>query len=288
MVWNILWGALAWVAGAQILLPGGVPSEPVANAPMGAVQSRLIIYSTQDADDFGVQAVQLQGVHYALLVRRAYQDSCFVAGPMQVALRTAWPEAAGDTGAATELELRAGQTHYVRLSRQGTGVALSEVPQMQARQELQGVRRQWRSWSEVNMPCEADPWPLQMRALARLPLPADGAWTGDGMRLNAAGEQALQTLLARWREDFVQLDRVRVVAHIPGAFNDEHQAQVALQRARHVTRFLRKAGAGARRFESEALALGMSSLADCSAARAEQPCPLGPNWVVLEALGLRR
>ncbi|MEN9888818.1 MAG: hypothetical protein RL559_855 [Pseudomonadota bacterium] len=131
---------------------------------------------------------------------------------------------------------------------------------------------------------------LEVQAVRRELLPADGLWVGDGAALTEAGGLMLEAQVVQWRREFLRVDRVRVVGHVQDPQADGERV-AALRRAQLVQQGLVAKGGQQWRYQTEVLPLAVSALSGCGGippAQMAQACPWAPRAVAIEVLGVRR
>lgn len=267
--------ALAWACAVGAQQP----------AIVGAAQTRLVVYRPANGGLKDAAEVRVQGRYHTTLADGVYSDMCVVAGETRLSVQQLSSNAQSK---ALSLTLPGGRPQYVRVSAQDGQAVLAPVDEALAQQELKGLWPQVPLVpSDVGMACGPDPEPL-MQSVLRETLSADAAWLADGVRLSEAGMQTLDHWAARVRREFVQINRLRVVAHV----SDASQTPVAQQRAEAVRQQLNKVRMGSDwPVVVEVLPLTASILAACSGVSPAQmatACPLAPRLLVLELVGVRR
>lgn len=131
---------------------------------------------------------------------------------------------------------------------------------------------------------------LEVQAVRRELLPADGLWLKDGAALSETGNTTLESLATLWGREFLRVDRVRVVGHVQDPQSQSERA-TSLQRAQLVQHVLMAKGGRQWRFQTEVLPVNVSTLSGCSGvalAKLAEDCPVFSRVVAIEVLGVRR
>lgn len=119
--------------------------------PIAGSQTRILIYRTTEIGASGATSVFINGQYHTSLMPGAYSQLCYRPGNMEVSARLV--KAGSSTkqlmDAITELDVKAGQTHYLKVIEQGDRLALQPVSATLAHQEAQGLRYQLHAISRV-------------------------------------------------------------------------------------------------------------------------------------------
>ncbi|MBM3387393.1 MAG: hypothetical protein FJY36_06980 [Betaproteobacteria bacterium] len=271
-----IWGVVCMVCSGVLFAQQ--PAEGV-----GEGQTRLVVYRPVGAGLAGASEVQVQGRHHTVLTDGEFSDMCVLAGEVRLSVLTL-PSSSARID--MRLTLAGGRSQYVRVSEQGKRPLIAVVDEAQAREELKELRQQSHTRSRAGIPCSADPMP-SMQSVLRETLAADVAWSSDGSRLTESGRLALDHLVTRAQQEFVRVERVRVVAHV----DDPAQSPAAQRRAELVQQVLQARAGRDWPVTIGVRPLAVSTLAACagvSPAQMDQACPLGPRLVALEVVGVRR
>lgn len=212
----------------------------VVPAPVGASQSRVVVYRRAASRLPGASSVFVDGRYHTSLVAGAWSALCyqpaaveFGARQMQVGSRH---KDLMDT--ITALKLEPGQTHYLRVEESDTRPVLQPVPSAQALQELSGIREQRHTISRVAQDCVAAPAvvaPAPVRETITLASDTLFAFDrSDAQAMTGAGLQEIDRLMTRINESFSRVDQLHVVGHADPLGNPARNEQLAQARAQTV------------------------------------------------------
>ncbi len=139
-----------------VLESGGARIEVLGHSyaglvPIGARQSRVVVYSLEDVRLAGATSIFVNGTYHASLIGGAYSELCYSPGEVELGARQmqVGQRAKDRPDAITALQLRGGQTHYLRVRERGGRPVLEPVAAAQAERELPAKRLQLHTLSRV-------------------------------------------------------------------------------------------------------------------------------------------
>lgn len=215
--------------------------------PIGADQSRIMLYRTTQGRLSGATSVFVDGRYHTSLVPGAWSALCYRSGAAELGARQmqvgSRPKDLADS--ITAVQLQGGQTHYLRVQEEQGRPVLQPVPAAQAHQEMSQFKEQVHTVSRVAQACREGVAPGAVaqpgNALQRITLPADTLFAfnrSDAAGMTGAGLAAMDNLLAMLHADFARVEALHVVGHADPLGNAQDNERLALQRARTVATYL--------------------------------------------------
>lgn len=298
-------------------------------SPIGDDQSRIMLYrAAQDALS-GATSVFVDGRYHASLVPGAWSALCYRTGAAEIGARQmqvgSQPKDRMDS--TTVVQLRGGQTHYLRVQEEQGRPIMKPVPLDQAHQEMGQFKEQVHTVSRVAQACRevvAPPPPAPTPAapppavvappvptptvqtapfemvpapkqpeLLRITLPADALFAfgrSDATGMTGSGMAAMDNMQAMLKTDFSQVDSMHVVGHADPLGNAQFNEQLSSARARTVARHLQKQAPQGVRVSAEGRGAREPVIESCGRLiNARSIACNQPNRrVVVEVLGTRR
>lgn len=215
--------------------------------PIGADQSRIMLYRTTQGRLSGATSVFVDGRYHTSLVPGAWSALCYRSGAAELGARQmqvgSRPKDLADS--ITAVQLQGGQTHYLRVQEEQGRPVLQPVPAAQAHQEMSQFKEQVHTVSRVAQACREGVAPGAVaqpgNALQRITLPADTLFAfnrSDAAGMTGTGLAAMDNLLAMLHADFARVEALHVVGHADPLGNAQDNERLALQRARTVATYL--------------------------------------------------
>lgn len=264
--------------------------------PIGAEQSRIMVYRSAQAQVRGATSVFVDGRYHTSLVAGAWSALCYRSGRAEIGARQmevgSRPKDAVDS--ITEVLLQGGQTHYLRVNETGDRVVMELVPAARAHQEMSNAKEQVHTVSRVAQACrEGVAAPVVAAAPLRITLPADTLFAfnrSDAAAMTGTGLAAMDNLLAMLRADFSRVEGLNVIGHADPLGNVQANERLALQRANTVATYLQGRGLGGMSITTEGRGDRDPVVSTCGRqinARSIA-CNLPNRRVVVEVTGQRR
>lgn len=264
-------------------------------APVGQNQSRIVVYRLQDGRLSGATSIFVDGTYHASLIKGAYSELCYTPGNVELGSRQAQVglRSRDLPDSITAIELRGGQTHYLRVREQGNRPVLYPVAAAQAQQELPGERLQMHTISRVAQECkEAPPEPARVQP-GLYTIAADSLFAfarSDRQAMTHAGLAAVDLLVAQLRRDYVRLDRLHIIGHADPLGSRDINERLSIERASTVREYIRETGQLPVAITAEGRGSREPVTTDCpSVVTAQAKACNEPNRrVVIEVTGIRR
>lgn len=301
------------LSGAPVMAQGIAPTpvEAFGNAfstPQLAptTQARVYAYRTPDVRNVQPINVYLNGRYHASMLRGGYTEFCLQPGAIkiQTAVDDASQMHSGKDQIGQAFAPQAGQVLYLRLDEgAGNRASVQTVPEQQALGEIRRTARLQHTISRAPaaQECSTDlttpPKALPQPAAAPSVPPREYALETDALfefgkaELKAQGYNAMETLIQKVRQDYTQIERIRVTGYTdaigPVALNKKlSQARADAVAARLQMRGLKPI----RGFQAEgrwSLELEKTNCKD-SPTPANKACHAPNRRVVILVYGLRR
>ncbi len=282
-----------------VLESGGARIEVLGHSyaglvPIGARQSRVVVYSLEDVRLAGATSIFVNGTYHASLIGGAYSELCYSPGEVELGARQmqVGQRAKDRPDAITALQLRGGQTHYLRVRERGGRPVLEPVAAAQAERELPAKRLQLHTLSRVAQECVVVNEAVQAEP-SRHTLPADTLFAfarSDRAGMSAAGLGAIEQIVGGLHKDYSRIDRLHIIGHADPLGDEAINERLAIERANTVRQYIESAGQLRAPISAEGrgareLALTHCPRVDTAQARA---CHQPNRRVVIEVTGLRR
>lgn len=264
--------------------------------PIGADQSRIMLYRTAQGRLGGATSVFVDGRYHTSLVTGAWSALCYRSGAAELGARQmqvgSRPKDLADS--ITAVQLQGGQTHYLRVQEEQGRPVLQPVPAAQAHQEMSQFKEQVHTVSRVAQACREGVAPVQAaNAPHRITLPADTLFAfnrSDAAGMTGSGLAAIDNLLAMLKADFSQVDGMHVIGHADPLGNTQDNERLATERSRTVANYLKMRGHGNMAITTEGRGDRDPVISTCS--RQITPRSIACNQpnrrVVVEVTGIRR
>lgn len=189
---------------------------------------------------YDAATVYLNDDYHASLVPGSYSDVCVAPGPARLGTRMVDVRGRVKDGfdTVTPIDLKGGQTAYVRVLNDGTGAKFEPVSQALALQELPGTRLQRHTISRVSnaIPCNGDP-----TTQSNFDLRADALFAfgrSDLASMTREGRQSLNELIQKIRDKYVTVRQITLVGHTDPFGSVAANQQLSLARANTVRDYL--------------------------------------------------
>jgi len=267
-----------------------------ASRAVSQQQTRLIFYrKSGDGLLPGATSIFVNDAYHTSLVPGGYSDLCMAPASIELGARQmrvgGMPKDLLDS--ITALNSQPGQTVYVKVH-EGTGrPVLQLVSAAVAQQDLMGLRRQVHTVSRVPQAQSCQLTGATEQMPQQIQLSADALFEfgrSDLEGMTSAGQNALQELAQRIRNDYAAIERLHVVGHADPIGSVARNEKLAYDRATTVRQFVEKLGLTARRMTSEGRGSREPVVTDCerTPSRATIECNQPNRRVVVEVVGLRR
>lgn len=264
--------------------------------PIGADQSRIMVYRTAPGQLSGATSVFVDGRYHTSLVVGAWSALCYRSGPAEIGARQmtvgSRPKDAADS--ITALQLQGGQTHYLRVHEAQGRPVLQPVAAAQAHQEMALTQEQVHTISRVAQPCREGAAPVvTANAPHRITLPADTLFAfnrSDVAAMTGPGLAAIDNLLAMLKADFSKIEAMNVIGHADPLGNPLDNERLAKERAHTVTNYLQSRGLDGVKWTVEGRGDRDPVISTCGrqATPRSIACNLPNRRVVVEVSGQRR
>jgi len=267
--------------------------------PIGADQSRIMLYSTSQVRLSGATSVFIDGRYHTSLVPGAWSALCYRTGNAEIGARQMEvgnrPKDLVDS--ITALQLQGGQTHYLRVQEDQGRPVLQTVPAAQAHQEMSQFKEQVHTVSRVAQACREGVAPIPASQLANAPhritLPADTLFAfnrSDAAGMTGPGMSAMDNLLAMLKADFSRVESMHVIGHADPLGNAQANERLATERSRTVATYLQMRGLSSMSISTEGRGDRDPVISTCSRQITARSiaCNQPNRRVVVEVLGIRR
>lgn len=301
-VWLVCWVCLSALAQTS----GGVLETDSARIevlgqnysgfkPVDSSQSRMVFYRLEEGRLSGATSIFVDGIYHASLIKGAYSDLCYTPGQVELGARQAQvglrSKDLSDT--ITALELRGGQTHYLRVREQGGRPVLFPVTQAQALRELPGERLQIHTISRVAQECKEAQPELPVAQPRQHTFAADSLFAfarSDRGGMTRGGLTAIDQFLAQLHRDYVRLDRLHIIGHADPLGDPRINERLSSERANTVRQYIHESGQLKVPMTAEGRSSREAVVTDCGALATPQAqaCNESNRRVVIEVTGLRR
>ncbi len=267
--------------------------------PIGADQSRIMLYSTSQVRLSGATSVFIDGRYHTSLVPGAWSALCYRTGNAEIGARQMEvgnrPKDLVDS--ITALQLQGGQTHYLRVQEDQGRPVLQTVPAAQAHQEMSQFKEQVHTVSRVAQACREGVAPIPASQLANAPhritLPADTLFAfnrSDAAGMTGPGMSAMDNLLAMLKADFSRVESMHVIGHADPLGNAQDNERLATERSRTVATYLQMRGLSSMSISTEGRGDRDPVISTCSRQITARSiaCNQPNRRVVVEVVGTRR
>lgn len=241
---------------------------------------------------YDAATVYLNDDYHASLVPGSYSDVCVAPGPASLGTRMVDVRGRVKDGfdTVTPVDLKGGQTTYVRVLNDGTSAKLETVSQSLALQELPGTRLQRHTISRVSNAIACNGGPATQ---SNFDLRADALFAfgrSDLASMTRAGRQSLNELIQKIRDKYVTVRQITLVGHTDPFGSAAANQQLSLARANTVRDYLLNNGLQGVSINTEGLGASQLVKTDCgTTATAEAISCNQPNRrVSVEVLGAGR
>ena len=218
--------------------------------------TRLVLYRPDTDRQDNAISVFVNDMYHASLVGTGFSDLCIAPGEVDLSARLMKVSDGPKDGQEVQLVIDSNDasTEYVRVIERGDGPLLEPVSAAVARNEMQGSKRQVHTISRVIGSSDCEP----LAAAALIELPGDtlfefGQWGRSG--LSGEGIAALEKVSAQIKEQYGQVDQVRVLGHADPIGDPASNIVLSERRAQTILDYLREQGLNSK----VALAVGMGS-----------------------------
>ncbi len=214
-------------------------------------QARLIVYRQTNATRTGPVNIYLEGRFHTALLSGGYTEFC--AAPGRLAIQSVYDDAQtmhlGKEAPGQQWPLKAGDTLFLRVN-EATSLrtTLLEVAPESANKELTLTAAQIHvlSRAPAARTCDtpapvvtAAPIPLDPRNYA---LQADALFEFGKTELKVAGYNAIEGWAQQLKQDYSQVDRIRIIGHSDPIGKPKRNRELSLARAERVADQLRDRG----------------------------------------------
>lgn len=244
-------------------------------APLAGTQNRLVMYHPQAVTHLmGAVSVLVNGAHHTSLVQGGYSQLCLATGDAQtsVRLRRVGGRSAGGVDPVLTLNLLGGQTQFLRVQEEDGRAVLKLVDQVQALQELKGLRTQMHTVSRVKNSTNCDvrhetsteaapsvhgfavadasgqpaaPTPASEPVVKKeqILLSEDALFAfgkADLQHLIVDGQTTLQELVKRIQRDYREVEHIHVIGHADPLGKEAFNERLSQERANTVSQYLQQ------------------------------------------------
>lgn len=256
-------------------------------APAGQVaadQVQVIYYRQQVSGGAPHSAanVYIDGHYQTSLLPNGYTTFCVKPGTHTLgAYQNDAPEYRGKTQELYRVELKAGNTYFLKVSEDGRNGAPVAVPRQQAERELQGAHAQVHALSRAatTEACRITPQPAATQ-YKDYTLQGDllFAFGKSGYRdITPAGRDAIAELVAQMQREGTTTKRIVVVGHADQIGSAAAAQALGLQRAQTVRRVLIERGLPGERIEVQSAGNTEPVVSDCKGTREQRIACYAPN-----------
>jgi len=215
-------------------------------------QGRIVLFRPAGADNMsGSTSVFVNERFHTSMVVGGYTYLCVLPGQVQIGARQikVGQRAKDPLDSVTPLQLRGGQTVYLRVSDLSGRPVLAQVAEPEALAQLANLREQVHAVSRVDeaQRCQQQTLAIQQAGAPteRLTLAADALFQfgrSDIDALTPIGRQAIQQLIQRVGRDYDRIDRVHVIGHADPIGRLESNLLLSQQRAASISHYLQNQG----------------------------------------------
>ena len=282
---------------------------PAFSQPEAASQAQARVYAYRTAELANPAPINLylNGRYHASLLRGGYTEFCL--SPGRIAVQSALDDASqlhlGKTLPGQPFEAQAARVLYLRVV-EGTGrqTLVQALPESLALPEIRRTHRQQHTLSRApsvqecdNAPAMSSPPPETKAALSKplqqreYALKTDALFEFGKTELRASGFNAIEDLIQQVHQDYLRIDRIRVLGYTDAIGPAKLNRQLSLDRARTVAERLKTKGVSARN-AIEVEGRGADSLVKTHCQNAPTPankaCHAPNRRVVIVVYGPRR
>lgn len=295
---------LSFAAHAQNYATG--PNSPIqqfgdkftAPARVSDQQTRMVFYRTRQSSSVpGAASVYVNGAYHASLIPGGYSELCIPPGSVELGLKSVevGRNVKDNLDTITVIRNTGGQSQYFRVQEAATGrQVLQPVQTAQALKEIEGTRLQTHTISRVPnaTECVINPAPAPA-APETITLAADALFAfgrSDLAAISLPGRASLDALIARLRDEYIQLDRLHIVGHADPLGQPGPNARLATERAQTVQKYLTQSGLNYARMTSEGRGDREPVATQCGLVTTPQAiaCHAPNRRVVIDIAGARR
>ncbi len=224
-------------------------------------QARIYAWRATDGGSQLPVNLYIDGRYHASLLRGGYTEFCTAPGSwrLQPVLNDAGRQHAGKLQTGIPLSPQAGQVLYLRIQDDGTRTAsVQTVSQELALSELRRTRLQQHTNSRAPaaQECDTELAPTSSGAApktaVKAPVQREYALKTDALfefgktELRASGFNAIEDLIQQVQQDYLHIDRIRVLGYTDAIGPVKLNRQLSLERARTVAERLSSRGVTAR------------------------------------------
>ncbi len=263
-------------------------------------QTRMVFYRTRQSSSVpGAASVYVNGAYHASIIPGGYSELCMPPGNTELGLKSVevGRNVKDTLDTITVIRNAGGQSQYFRVQEVGRGrQMLQPVQTAQALREIEGAREQTHTISRVPgaSECIGNPSPAPAPVAPQtITLAADALFAfgrSDLAAMSPQGRASLDALVARLRNEYIQIDRLNVIGHADPLGQPGPNERLSIERAQTVRDYLIQAGLSGARITSEGRGDREPVVMQCGRVATPQAitCHAPNRRVVIDIAGARR
>jgi OmpA-OmpF porin, OOP family len=267
-----------------------------------AQQSRMIFYRTRQSSAVpGAASIYVNGAYHASIIPGGYSELCLPPGNVELGLKSVevGRTVKDNLDTITVIRNAGAQTQYFRIQDTGRGRQLLQpVQTAEAVKEIEGTREQTHTISRVanavDCSINRNPAPATAPAVPQtITLAADTLFAfgrSDLGAMSPTGRASLDALVARLRNEYIQLERMNIIGHADPLGQPGPNERLSIERAQTVQQYLSQSGLGATRLSSEGRGDREPVATQCGRVATPEAiaCHAPNRRVVIDIIGARR
>ena len=262
-----------------------------------AQQSRMVFYRTRQSSSVpGAASVYVNGAYHASIIPGGYSELCMPPGSVELGLKSVevGRNVKDNLDTITVMRSASAQTQFFRVQDTGRGrQVLQPVQAAEALREIEGAREQTHTISRVVGAVECSINRNPAPAPQTITLAADALFAfgrSDLAAMSPQGRASLDALVARLRNEYIQIDRLNVIGHADPLGQPGPNERLSIERAQTVRDYLIQAGLSGARITSEGRGDREPVVMQCGRVATPQAitCHAPNRRVVIDIAGARR
>jgi OmpA-OmpF porin, OOP family len=260
-------------------------------------QSRMVFYRTRQSSSVpGAASVYVNGTYHASIIPGGYSELCMPPGSVELGLKSVevGRTVKDNLDTITVIRNAGAQTQFFRVQDTGRGrQMLQPVQAAEAAKEIEGAREQTHTISRVVGAVECSINRNPAPAPQTITLAADALFAfgrSDLAAMSPTGRASLDALVARLRNEYIQIDRLNIIGHADPLGQPGPNERLSIDRANTVQQYLTQAGLNSVRITSEGHGDREPVVTQCGQVATPQAiaCHAPNRRVVIDIAGARR
>ena len=260
-------------------------------------QTRMVFYRTRQSSSVpGAASIYVNGAYHASIIPGGYSQLCLPPGSVELGLKSVevGTNVKDNLDTITAIRSASAQTQFFRVQEAGRGrQVLQPVQVAEALREIEGAREQTHTISRVTGAVECSFNRNPAPAPQTITLAADALFAfgrSDLGAMSPTGRASLDALVARLRNEYIQLDRMNIIGHADPLGQPGPNERLSIDRANTVQQYLAQAGLGSVRMSSEGRGSREPVVNHCGYVATPQAiaCHAPNRRVVIDIAGSRR